>query len=581
MGRKNWLDHLVLCLFVMCMGFALSATLEHTTVARERMYLLQGKILLGSVAITLLTIAGLRTFHWVRPRVPGRALRAANAVLFLGILILGFVLRYRVIRTMEWKPMSDFETYYEMGSLLARGRLMTVQGLRYREYAAKFPHTIGFPLLVLAPAFRAFGIRVTVALYANLAFSLGAVALVYGIARRTHGRLMGLLAMGLAAVWPSHVLYASMVASEPAFTFLILSAFYGLTHVLIRGKDSFRWRHPVAAVALLPAAGIALGIANGIRPMALILAIAVCLTLLWQNERLSLDLGAARQILSRGWLCALAVFLSYFLTSAIVSNRVHALIRMEPAQGLDASGFNLMIGTNVRHKGVWNAEDAAFFDEVFEATGSAQKAHRAGLNVALDRMRAAPEDTLDLLVYKFRDLWQTDDFGIDWNLTWAEQQGRLTEELKASLEGLRPISRELYLLILAWALAAAMQQWRKKDRLDPVFAIGMLFFLGTAALHMVLETQVRYHYNMIPFLILLAVYALADWRGALGEAAGEAVETPGPALPLPATPKPNVDLGKAIREGHIRITMTEESARVALEQSAHKDSDGEGQDEEA
>ncbi|HML49091.1 MAG TPA: glycosyltransferase family 39 protein, partial [Clostridia bacterium] len=464
----------------------------------------------------------------------------------------------------------------------ARGRLMTAQGLRYREYAAKFPHTIGFPSLVLAPAFRAFGVRVSVALAVNLALSLGSVALVYGIARRVHGRLMGLFAMGLAAVWPSHVLYASMVASEPVFTLLILAALYALSHVLILGEDSFRWRHPVAAVALLPAAGIVLGIANGIRPMALILAIAVCLALLWQNERLPLELGAARQILSRGWLCALIVFLCYSLTSTVLTSRVYAIVRMEPAQGLTASGFNFMIGTNVRNKGVWNAEDAAFFDGVYEATGSAQQAHRESLDVALERIRSAPEDTLDLFVYKFRDLWQTDDFGIDWNLLWAEQQGKLTEGLKAWLESLRPVSRELYLLVLAWALAAAIHQWRKRARLDPIFLIGMLFFLGTAALHMLLETQVRYHYNMIPFLILLAMYAPAAWRGELGEtapAAPKVEKAPRKELPPPAQPKPGVDLGKAIREGHIRITLTEESARVALEQPEKEGPGEEGRDE--
>nr|HML49274.1 hypothetical protein [Clostridia bacterium] len=86
MGRKTWFDHAVICLFVMCMGFALSATLEYTTVARERLYLLQGKILLGSAAATLLLMTGLRLFRRVRPRMSGRLLRGANAALFVGFL---------------------------------------------------------------------------------------------------------------------------------------------------------------------------------------------------------------------------------------------------------------------------------------------------------------------------------------------------------------------------------------------------------------------------------------------------------------------------------------------------------------
>jgi hypothetical protein len=42
------------------------------------------------------------------------------------------------------------------------------------------------------------------------------------------------------------------------------------------------------------------------------------------------------------------------------------------------------------------------------------------------------------------------------------------------------------------------------------YLLLLLFFLGTAALHMALETQVRYHYSVIPLFILLAAPALLN-----------------------------------------------------------------------
>lgn len=40
--KKNLLDYLALTLFIMCMGLALSASLEYVTRATEREYLGQG-----------------------------------------------------------------------------------------------------------------------------------------------------------------------------------------------------------------------------------------------------------------------------------------------------------------------------------------------------------------------------------------------------------------------------------------------------------------------------------------------------------------------------------------------------------
>lgn len=124
---------------------------------------------------------------------------------------------------------------------------------------------------------------------------------------------------------------------------------------------------------------------------------------------------------------------------------------------------------------------------------------------------------LNLMVYKFRDLWRTDDFGIDWNLLWTEQQGTLTPELRSLLESIRPIGRVMYMAVLLFAALGAMEAWRRRLAPNAMILICMLFFLGTALSHMLLETQVRYHYNMIPFLILLAAWTVRSWSKTAAE----------------------------------------------------------------
>ena len=54
--KKNLLDYLALTLFIMCMGLALSASLEYVTRATEREYLGQGIWGLSMAGLSLLTL---------------------------------------------------------------------------------------------------------------------------------------------------------------------------------------------------------------------------------------------------------------------------------------------------------------------------------------------------------------------------------------------------------------------------------------------------------------------------------------------------------------------------------------------
>jgi 4-amino-4-deoxy-L-arabinose transferase-like glycosyltransferase len=509
MQKADGFTKMLCALFALGIGCALLAALSYNTQMLPFPYAAQALLLLAGSAVVLFLAGVVRFGVRISRQVSGRFLTMANACLVVALLSVAYALRAAVIQNIPMEPASDFKTYYALGSLLAEDRLLTDSGMQLRHYVATFPHTIGFPALVLAPVFRLFGTSLRAALYANLLLSLGTVLLVYAIGRRLFGRLIGLMGMAAAAVWPSHVLYANMVASEPAFMLLLLLALYLLALTLSHSAAAHP--RPVLAIAAMVGAGIFLGVANAVRPMALVMLIATCITCLFRCEKLAVGKGGARQILSRGWLLALVVALGFFVTSGLAAHRVRSLIRMEPASGLTAMGYNLMVGVNAQHDGEWNAEDAAFFDDVYAQTGSAAAAHQAGMAVAIDRIRQNPQDTLRLFAQKFRSLWQADDFGIEWNLFFTAQQGNLPPGLNQFLQSLRLPSGALYVLLLFLMLPAAACQWRQ-HRPNPIAMLGMLFFLGTALLHMVLETQARYHYNMIPFFILLGGYALSGLR---------------------------------------------------------------------
>jgi hypothetical protein len=315
------------------------------------------------------------------------------------------------------------------------------------------------------------------------------------------------MAEALMAVWPSHVLYSALAASEPSYTFLFLLCVLIACKLFQRGELGFSRRHPLGAVLLYVLLGVMLGLADAIRPMAKILLIALLLLTVFQTDKEEAPMsGISRQVIQRGWLCGLIVLAGYVLSGTLMTYAVQAQVQKPLVSGLNASGYNLMVGVNTQSNGTWNAADASFFSQANEEKGAAA-AHQAAMEVGLSRIKEDPLGILDLAVMKFADLWQGDDFGVDWLRLFGGQQGTLTEGWASGLEAIRLIGRFLYLAVLLFSFLHLV-----RISLDPQreYLLMLLFFLGTAALHMALETQVRYHYSVIPLFILLAVPALMN-----------------------------------------------------------------------
>ncbi len=565
--RKSLFEYLFMALMIMCLGFALSASLEHATLAKEREYLKQGGLLLSMVGGSLLLFFLVRLWNRLGQELPEKA----KTIISLGLCALAFcaglLLRLWVIHKIPMQPESDFAAYYRIANHLLNGTILAPEGAADKQYIALYPHTIGFPMLLLTPVFRIFGASVKTALYANLTCSMASVALAGHIGYRLHGRLGMVCVTVLMSLWPSHIFYSNMVATEPAFTLLLLLAAELILSVLERKENSLFIRAPGRLLAMLCLLGVVLAFAGAIRPMALILVAAFAAVQLGMGKegREKQDGSGLQNAVTRTVLCTALMLAFYFGTSAIITRTIEDTIMEQPASGLTASGYNLMVGVNDRSMGLWNQEDADFFSAAYEETGSAAEAHKACLDKALERVAAEPENVLNLIIYKFRDLWQTDDFGIDWNLLWTAEQGTLTPEMSQMFESWRPVGRIAYMMLLLLCLVAVLDTWRKTRAPHPMMMVCILFFLGTALAHMLLETQVRYHYNMIPFLILLASFALAGWRERMQEEPPvRVVEVAVDAKEMPED-HTHFDMGSAILNGNIRVSVTKKYQDEAIE----------------
>lgn len=547
---------------LMCLGLALSATLEYVTRATEREFLNQGRWVLSMAGLSLLLYFGVRVYHKCTLFAPQKLLTALWISASVLVFCAGLLLRLLVIRNIPLEPDSDFETYYRIATHLVNGTILTPEAAVDRKYIALYPHVIGYPMLVLQPVFSIFGISVNNALYANLVCSMLAAVVAAHIGYRVHGHMGSFLVLTLMCLWPSHIFFSNMVATEPAFTLLLLVASDIMLSVLDRRENSLYAHSTIRLLALDGLLGVVLAIAGAIRPMAIILLAAfavVQLSLGREGNDLRKVPGSRRPITNSILCLGLAVVL-YMGTSSIITRIISDTIMEQPVGGLSASGYNLLVGVNAESQGLWNQEDADFFAQAYEETGSASAAHKRCLEKAIERFATAPEDTLNLLVSKFRDLWQTDDFGIDWNLLWAGQQGTLTEELQTFLEDVRPVGRTMYMLLLLLVTIAVLDAWRRTRAPHPFMMVCILFFLGTALAHMLLETQVRYHYNMIPFLIFLSSWALQDWREHIKEEPPVKLVEVVHETQESYVDHTKFDMNEAIRNGNIHVSVSKKYA---------------------
>lgn len=150
---------------------------------------------------------------------PGRGGRPWLAA----ILLFGIVLRLGWIWAVNTQPISDFLHYHDLAmSLLHQGRYEIPEGLDYIKMDTPYVKTgVHYPTAFRPPGYPFFLTAVYAVYPSVLAAKLANVALdglwiwaVYTLAAAAGGKRAGLLAAGVAAVFPTSVAYSSVLGTE-------------------------------------------------------------------------------------------------------------------------------------------------------------------------------------------------------------------------------------------------------------------------------------------------------------------------------------------------------------------------------
>jgi len=384
--------------------------------------------------------------------------------------------RLIVLGVLPSVPVSDFDAYYQLATLMARG-----QPLPPSDQVLYF-NAWGYPLL-LAPWFAAFGPSVGLAKLLNVAAGTVAFLLVYRLTRPLCSRKAALVATLLFLLWPGQLFLTPVLASEHfALVFCL-----GYLVLLVR---AFRQRGLAARELLLAGALLAVGAA--VRPTTgAVFACALVLLFAqhrsWRGRAIQLALVVAAGVATWGAYWGLLL-------------RVYR--QTPPAVGW----YNLMVGLNFETRGQYSPDDSrAYF-----AFPTAEERDRFARTEACRRASENLAHWPWLLRRKVLLLWGTDHDSVKWS-TASLVDGAVADWTSQHVNGLYAWSQSFHLGVLVLGTLGAIGLARR--RVSPLVLVPALLLLAGTALHAVFEVQPRYHYVFEAGLLVFAGAALTRQPG--------------------------------------------------------------------
>ncbi|MGN0933160.1 ArnT family glycosyltransferase [Falsigemmobacter intermedius] len=396
-----------------------------------------------------------------------RAVRGDQRALFRRLMLIGIGLRLIWAIAVPVFPVSDSEAYDQFARTLAAHG---VYGWSAEEPTAYW--AVGTSALVAFTYLFTESYLGVVAL--NLIAGVIILALTFHLASRWFGESVGLLALGLVAFWPNLIFFTSVLSSE---LFFIAGLLAGLVF----------WQrphgHPVANLLL---AGLIWGLTSYIRPVVLLVPVALALVDLVQGPR---------RFLLRAVQAGVIVLL-IVLAAAPWSWRNQRVLSA-PAMISTNFGANFWMGNNPQSSGGYMELPA----EV--ATMSEIERNDYLKDQAKQFIREEPAAALRLLALKLVKLNNRETIGVVWN------EQNLTALIGARGVMLTKIVATLYwYLLLAGAIGGMVVIAARSGIAAALFNQPVSLWGYFTALHVVVVAEDRYHMPSSPFIAVLAAVAL-------------------------------------------------------------------------
>ncbi len=334
----------------------------------------------------------------------------------------------------------------------------------------------------------------------NVALGALTCSVVFATGRLMWNRGIGVAAGLILTLWPSHVLFSTLLLTEVSYTFLValilLVATWGIRSGAIKNKlFVFALGLLVGATTLLRGEGLLLP---------LVLGAAVWAALSFRAAaRFALISFAGVAIMIGGWTVRNVIQLDAPIPINTGSSVVLSLGHWE---GADGGGNQIRSGYLLSY----------YKDEFYPEREV--KGYRKRTREALQYWATHPSHEAGLVPRRLFELYRHDHDAIDWLPT---EDRPLSE---TALDALRWLSDVYYGVIALAAIAGAVLWWRA-NRAYAVLLLGLIAYVS-ALIGLVFFGDQRYHAVLVPAFALLAGPVLVAGLRMLRQAAGQRTSAP-------------------------------------------------------
>ena len=381
----------------------------------------------------------------------------------IAILVVAFALRVMWCAVIPVIPMSDPKAYDLLARTLAD---YGVYGWSVDRLSAYWPPGTS---AMYAALYRTFGQSYNPVAIVNVILSTGIVGLTMWLGWRLFDAQTGLFAGLLMAIWPSEVLYVTILASELPFT----------VFVLLGCVAWFNLRLPNLLRAI--ASGLAFGAASYFRPVALLLPIVLWLSSLPNWRKLRDDLPLA--------LIAIIIVGVVVAPWSVRNTKVFGhFVGMSTADGV-----NLWVGNNANSDGYYMPIPAWT-----EGLGEYEQDRRLGQEARrfiLDN----PSTFILRGIKKAVLLHLNETIAVTWNT-----EGITDRFGENALFPLKLVTRGFWTGVLLFALGGIAILMRSRGVLASLVNPIVLIWAYYTAVYSVFFVTDRYHFPAHPFIAMLA-----------------------------------------------------------------------------
>ena len=382
----------------------------------------------------------------------------------------------------------DYVTFFQTASDLANNRPLTG-----KDYVAMFPHILGYAAF-LSTFLRLFGENLITAALVNVFLTVLSGIILYRLSLKYYGKKAAFLVFLLWTICPSKLLYNTMALSEPFYTFLLLLFFL----LVSKAMDSHFERGQIAwASALGMLSGLVLAAVNAARPIGIIPMIAFFLWLIFLSDWEKIY-NRKMEVLTFSFL----LVLSYSLFCSAWQSYAAAQLGQQPPS---VPGYNIYVGFNPETHGSYADEDMELLQSRYfgEFDRSAEATQQSMLESAKQRIADNIKGIPNLMAYKLKTLLGNDEGGAYYS----------KESLSDHSYSLWCIASNIwYYFTCVLAIAGCIQKGKKP--VGDSTNIILLCMIGIIFAQLLAEVAARYHYCLIPMLLMMAAPELSLERKA-------------------------------------------------------------------